>query len=134
MGGKIRAGEIGFAGDDVVGKAADFLLAGFVAYFGTAEDDGQVGFYAFQFCHDLRCGGDVPDIDAESDEARVFGEDRFDDIGGPMVDFEFEDFGAGSADLDFWGAAEASCATAAGARESPKSKVSTGNEHGLEGQ
>ena len=92
---EIGEGAVGFAGDDKVGEAADVLLVGFVADFGAAEDDFYVGAEAFEFGDELGGGGDVPDKDAEAEDAGVFGQDRFEDVGGFLGDFEFEDFGMG---------------------------------------
>ncbi len=41
MAAKLGESKVGFAGNDVVGEARDFLLVGFVADFGAAENDDE---------------------------------------------------------------------------------------------
>ena len=88
-------GEVGFAGDDVVGEVADFLFGGFVADFGSAEDDDGLGAETFEVGDELGGGGDVPDVDADSDDFWILREDGFEDVDGALVDVEFEDGGTG---------------------------------------
>ena len=45
---KLGESKVGFAGDDVVGEARDFLLVGFVTDFGAAENDDEVGTELFE--------------------------------------------------------------------------------------
>jgi hypothetical protein len=87
-------GEVGFAGNDVVGKAADGLLVGFVADFGAADDDDQVGTEAFEEGDEVSGWGGVPDIDAEADDFGLLGEDGFGDVEEALVDVEFKETGA----------------------------------------
>ena len=48
MAAKLGKSKVGFAGDDVVGEARDFLLVGFVADFGAAENDDEGGTELFE--------------------------------------------------------------------------------------
>lgn len=57
-------GEIGFAGDDVVGEVAEGLGFGFVGDFRAAENDREMGGEAFEEADELGGLVDVPDVDA----------------------------------------------------------------------
>ena len=48
MAAKLGESKVGFAGNDVVGEARDFLFVGFVADFGAAENDDEVGTELFE--------------------------------------------------------------------------------------
>jgi len=88
--------EIGFARNDVIGQADDFLCFGFVTNFGSAEDDGETGADAFEGGDDFGSGCDVPNVDADADDLRVLGEDGFDDFEWALLEIEFEDGGQGA--------------------------------------
>jgi hypothetical protein len=87
-------GQVSFAGEGMIGEGDDLLLIGFVADLGAAEDDDEVGLEAFEEGHDLLGLADVPDIDAEADDAGLLGEDGFDDVGGVLLEIELEEGGA----------------------------------------
>ena len=80
--------QVGFAGDDVVGEADDFLALGFVADFGAAEDDDQIGAQTLEQGDDLRRRRHVPNVDAEADDARIVRKDGLDDFQRALVDVE----------------------------------------------
>ncbi len=86
--------QVGFAGDDVIGELDDGLTVGFVADFRAAEDDDELGANAFEGGNEFGGGGDVPDVNAEADDLRRFGEEGFGDFDGALVNVELEQFGA----------------------------------------
>lgn len=86
--------KVGFARDDEIGMADDFLAIGFIADFGAAKNEGDVGPEAFEGGGDLDSLGGVPDVNAESDDAGILGENGFDHIEGTLLKIEFEDGGA----------------------------------------
>src|SRR5690606_12921701 len=47
--------------------------------------------HAFQVGDKPRGLVDVPDVDADADDLRLLGEDRFQDVDGPLADVEFEE-------------------------------------------
>lgn len=86
--------EVGFAGDGVIREGDDFLALGFVADLGAAEDDAEFGSEAFEQGDDLEGWADVPDVDAESEDTGLLGEQGFDDFERGLFDLEFGDGGA----------------------------------------
>ena len=77
------------AGDDVVGQAADFLLAGFKANFRPAEHDFDVRAQGFQQTHQLRRFDHIPDIHAQADHAGIQRQQLFGNLNRALADGEF---------------------------------------------
>ncbi len=94
MRAEAREGEVGFAGDDVIGESADFLLIGFVADFGAAEDEGGSGQGAFQFGYELQRGRCVPDVNTDADDGGLLGDNRRHNFFDALIDVELKDAGA----------------------------------------
>lgn len=90
---KLGEGEVGFAGEDVVGGLADGLVVDFVADFGAAEDDEEVGAEAAEEEDGFGDEGDVPDVDAEACDAGVVAEDVFGEVEGSDAKVAFEEGG-----------------------------------------
>lgn len=65
-----------------------------ITHLRAAQDDAQVGTQAFEQTDDVEGRLRVPDIDAEPEDARLPGEDGFDDFERGLFDFELQKFGA----------------------------------------
>src|SRR2546423_1553404 len=91
---EIAEGDIGFARDDKIGVLGDFLLIGFIRNLRPAEDEGEVGAEASEIRS--QAGGlfRVPDVNAQADDFRILSQERFEDVGGALVDVKFEEGGA----------------------------------------
>jgi len=59
-----------------------------------AQDHHDVRTNSLQLRHKLRCRIDIPDIDADTDDQRLLGQDGLDGIDWPLVDVEFQNGGA----------------------------------------
>ncbi len=81
--------EIAFAADHEIGHADDDLLLGFMAHLGSAEDDDEIRFDGLEKGDKFGGEGDVPDVDAKTDDARALREDRLCDFDGALIDGEF---------------------------------------------
>jgi hypothetical protein len=84
-------GEVGFAGDDVIGELNDGLEGRFVGDFGSAQDDEEIWAKTFEECDELRGGRDVPDVDAEAEDTRIGLQDAFGDIERALLEIELEE-------------------------------------------
>ena len=92
---EISEGEVGLAGDDVVGEGGDLLQIGLVADLGSAEDDDEVWVETTEDRDQFGGGPDVPDVDTQSEDGRSSHEDLLGDVERALVDVELADRGKG---------------------------------------
>ena len=92
---EVGEGEVGFAGDDVVGERGDLLLIGLVAYLGSAQDDDEVGIETAEDGDQFGRGPDIPDVDTQPEDGRTPGEDLLGDVEWTLVDVELPEGGKG---------------------------------------
>ena len=90
---ELGEGEVSRAGDEDIGQLEKWLFLPLVADFGAAQHDDEIGPHPLEQCDDLGGFRDVPDIDAEADDARLFGQQRFGDVQRALRDDEFPDGG-----------------------------------------
>ena len=77
----------------MVGKSNDFLFFRFKAHLGTAKNDDQFRPDALERGHHL-CGfRNVPDVHAQTDDARILRQHDLGDIERALVNVEFEQDG-----------------------------------------
>ena len=86
--------QIRLTGDDVVSQFHDLLSLGLVADLRAAEDDFDLRPDAPDGGDDLGGLRDVPDVDAEAEDARFARKQRLGDVERTQVDVELRDGGA----------------------------------------
>ena len=91
----MREGQIRRARDQVVGQLHNGLFLPFVTDFRAAQHDEQIRSHPLEQGDDLGGLRHVPDVDAETDDARLFGQQRFGDVQRALGDDEFAEGGVG---------------------------------------
>lgn len=87
--------EVGFTGDDVGCECGEWVGFGVMADLGSAENDADLRVQASEELEDLGGLLDVPDIDAESDDAGLVLEQTRHDIQWALLKIKFEEDGSG---------------------------------------
>jgi hypothetical protein len=90
---ELRKAHIAPAGDDVVTHMNNLLLQRFMADLWAAQDDFDVWALRFELLDQGKRLHRVPDVDAESDDVRLFGQQFVSQLLGGTVDGEFAQAG-----------------------------------------
>ena len=90
---QLRERQVAWAGDQIVGQLDDCLPVPFMTHLGTAEYHDQIRPYLLEQGDDLSGFHHVPDIDAKTDDARLFGQQCLGDVQRSLGDDEFADGG-----------------------------------------
>ena len=91
VGAEFRKGHVAPAGDHVIGQRTDALIRGFVADLGAADNHRHLRRDALEDGDHARGVLDVPDVDAETDDARGVGQQPLGDVGRAVAEHEFAD-------------------------------------------
>ena len=86
--------EVGFAGHREIGEPHDLLLVVFVADFRPAEHDDQLRREPLEQPDEFRRRRDIPDVDAQAENARSPRKNRFGNVDRPLRDVELGDLGS----------------------------------------
>ena len=71
---QVRERQVAWAGDQIVGQVDDRLPIPFMTHLGAAEHHDQIRPYLLEQGDDLSGFHHVPDVDAKTDDARLFGQ------------------------------------------------------------
>ena len=86
---------LSFPRHDIAGVLGDGGQISCTNDLGSAEDDGEIGAELTHYPRYLFKGVLIPDIDPQSDDGGIPGEDRLGHIHWPLIDGEFNNFSGG---------------------------------------